>query len=204
VIERLIVGTGAASVAAAMAFRKRSVPFEVVDLGFDLESEREATIAKLRTTAPAHWSVSDRSYLYPPVVASAKGVEKRFPFGSDFPYREHALLTRSSTDCKVEVSHGYGGFGNVWGAAVLPYAASETADWPIVRADLEQSFHELGDYVPISGELSGLSECFPVYGAKLGTLQRTPQADFLMVQLEKRCAALARQGVAFERARAWL
>lgn len=199
--ERLIVGTGPAALAAAMAFRKRGVPFEVVDFGDDLEPEREQTIERLAQVKPDAWTEADRQFLFPPPVASSRGVEKRFAFGSDFPYAKAGPVEFSSDGCRVEVSHGRGGFGNVWGAAVLPFAASDTHDWPVSRHDLDQSFRELGGYVPISGEIDGLAERFPPHSDALGQLPHTPQSSFLLGQLRRRERSLAADGVSFGRAR---
>jgi len=199
--ERLIVGTGPAAVASAMALRKRSVPFEVLDVAYDLEPERLETIERLAKLDPDAWSPADRDFLFPPPVASASGVEKRLAFGSDFPYRMPGATKLSNELCKIEMSHGFGGFGNVWGAAVLPYAASDTTDWPVRRSDLEESFSEICRFVPISGEIDGLEERFPYYGCEIGQLPRTLQSNFLLGELRRKERSLAADGIVFGRAR---
>ena len=37
-VDHLIIGTGPSAVAAAMAFRRSGMTFEVVDVGFELEN----------------------------------------------------------------------------------------------------------------------------------------------------------------------
>lgn len=200
-IPRLIVGTGPAAAGAAMAFAKRGVPFEVVDVGLDLEPDRRRKIAELALSTPGSWSPEDRAFLFPPPVASASGVDKRLAFGSDFVYRNPGLLTVAAEDCKVDLSHGFGGFGNVWGAAVLPFSASDIESWPVDRPDLERSFGEVLEFVPISGEEDGLAAAFPTFRPGLTSLPRTPQSEYLLAELGRRESRLSRDGIGFGRAR---
>jgi hypothetical protein len=93
------------------------MPFEVIDVGYDLEEGKEASVRALAAADPSQWPPQEASALFPPPVTSSKGVEKRFSFGSNFPYRRPSFLSISNDGCTVDVSHGYGGFGNVWGAA---------------------------------------------------------------------------------------
>ena len=119
--DNVVIGSGPSALAAAMALRARGQSFAVVDAGFDLEPERQSLVGRLATADPSAWSEQDRRTLFPPPRASAKGVEKRYAFGSDFPYRMPSCLKLDAQDCVIDVSHGVGGFGNVWGAAVLPW-----------------------------------------------------------------------------------
>lgn len=162
-IDRLIVGTGPSAVAAAMAFRRIGVPFEVVDAGNDLEPDREALADRLSRQEPESWTPDDRRTLFPPPRTSANGVEKRLAFGSDFPYRAPAALDLRSENCVVDVSHGFGGFGNVWGAATLPFADNDLVRWPIRAADLLPSYRHVSRYMPMSGTVDDLEPVFPSF-----------------------------------------
>src|ERR1700690_4182132 len=87
-IPNLILGTGPTAIAAAYALRRHGVRFEVLDVAYDLEPERDAMVQELSAADPADWPQVQVETLFPPPVTSVKGgVEKRLSFGSNFPYR---------------------------------------------------------------------------------------------------------------------
>jgi ferredoxin len=202
VIDNLILGTGPASLAAAYAFRRHGVPFEVLDVAFDLEPERENMVQILAATDPRHWLPSHVDSLFPPPITSARGgVEKRLCFGSDFPYQSTNCISYTSTDCKVDVSHSLGGFGNVWGAAILPFPDHDMRDWPISSADLADSYKNLSEFVPMSAEVDGLNRTFPLPVKDPTALDRSEQTSALLTYLGKHRSTLQNDGVEFGRAR---
>ncbi len=200
-IPNLILGTGPTAIAAAYALRRLGVPFEVLDVAYDLEPEREAMVETLAATEPADWPRQHVETLFPPPVTSAQGVEKRFTFGSNFPYERPQCISCSTTQCKIDLSHGLGGFGNVWGAAMLPYTDHDMGDWPIFSADLADSYRNLSQFVPISADLDNLEESFPLYHDKTTALTKSEQTQALLNFLDSREPALRRKGIGFGRAR---
>ena len=200
-IPNLILGTGPTAIAAAFALRRLGVPFEVLDVAYDLEPEREAMVETLAATEPADWPQNYVETLFPPPVTSAQGVEKRFTFGSNFPYERPPCISCSTTQCKIDLSHGLGGFGNVWGAATLPYAAPDLRDWPISAADLADSYKNLSQFVPMSADSDRLEEIFPLYRDKVTSLTKSEQTETLLKFLNKRGSTLRGHGIGFGRAR---
>jgi choline dehydrogenase-like flavoprotein len=197
----LLIGTGPAATAAVMALRRLGVGVEVLDVGYDLEPERERAVAALAARDPERWQVEEAAPLFPAPAASAQGVRKRFAFGSDFPYRGHGRLALEATDCVVDVSHALGGFGNVWGAAMLPWMDEDLAGWPISHAALAPSFRRVLEYVPSSAEDDDLRRRFPHYAGNPGTLDRTGQGDGFLRALAARRSRLQTRGLTFGRAR---
>jgi hypothetical protein len=200
-IENLIIGTGPAAFAAAMALKENGQPFEVLDADGDLEPFRLEKIAKLRAMPPEDWAPEDVSTLFPSPKASSKGVEKRFAFGSDFVYRTPKSLSITTENCKVDISHGFGGFGNVWGAATLPFALSDLRDWPVEPQSLRRSYQNISRYVPVSGARDDLQELFPIESDSPGTLREGAQISRLHAFLESRKRSLNSRGLVFGRAR---
>jgi ferredoxin len=200
-IPHLILGTGPTAIAAAYALRRHGVPFEVVDVAYDLEPEREAMVETLSATAPVDWPGKHVEALFPPPVTSARGVEKRLSFGSRFPYERPQCISCATTDCTIDLSHGLGGFGNVWGAAMLPYTDHDLRDWPISTVDLADSYRNLAGFVPISADLDQLQESFPLYHDKVTALAQSEQTGNLLKFLTKRSPALRSKGINFGRAR---
>lgn len=199
--KNLIVGTGPSAIAAAMAFRRLGIAFEVLDVGFDLEPDRESSVQALAAVDPAKWPQDAVSQLFPPPVTSAAGVEKRFTFGSNFPYRRPDYLALTTEGCVVDVSHGHGGFGNVWGAATLPYSKHDLEGWPGNSGELAESYRNVSAFVPSSVENDGLAETFPIYSKFSPPLARSEQAESLLRALSSRHKELSSSGIQFGRAR---
>ncbi len=201
-IENLILGTGPSAIAAAFALRRLGVPFEILDVAFDLEPERETLVQKLAASDPGAWPQEFIPELFPPPVTSARGgVEKRLYFGSDFPYRRPEVLSCATTDCTVDLSHGLGGFGNVWGAATLPYADHDLKGWPISSADLADSYRNLAEFVPMSAERDRLRGFFPLYREHTSPLQQSEQTRALLNFLGTHDSTMQSAGISYGRSR---
>ncbi len=201
VIENLIIGTGPAGIATAMAFRRHGVPFEVLDVGYDLDTAIDKDVQELANLNPSDWEKKTANRLFPPPVSSTNGVERRLLFGSDFPYRVPHSLSVKRDHCTTEFSHGLGGFGNVWGAAMLPYSDHSIRDWPIPKNKLKESYANVLQYVPLSAEEDELIDTFPVYSRRFSTLKRSKQTEALLKALNSRKTHLYQTGVKFGRAR---
>jgi hypothetical protein len=195
IVDYLLVGTGPAAVAAAMALRRAGANFAIVNVGFDLEPERESLGEKLAQQEPAAWSAKDRDFLFPPPKTTSKGVEKRFSFGSNFPYRVSDALKIETENCIVDVSHGYGGFGNVWGAAMLPFTDNDTADWPFPAADLAVSYRNVLQFLRASSVSDDLEKFFPRFQEDGGGLVLSRQSQGLARALDKRKGFLQKNGI---------
>lgn len=201
VIDNLIIGSSFAAYSAARALSKEGASFEVLDVAYDLEPEIADDAADLAGSPPSEWSNGATDRLFPPPKASMHGVERRQAFGSDFLYRIPKPLSVRAEGCGTEVSHAFGGFGNVWGGAMLPYDAAEISDWPIDADDLAQSYRNVLEYAPFSAERDGLAERLPLHTDTPGQLKRSAQTDSLLNALARRRSALQRGGAVFGRAR---
>ena len=95
----------------------------------------------------------------------------------------------------------WGGFGNVWGAAMLPYTAHDLGKWPISAADMADSYRNVSRFVPMGAERDQLQGPFPLYHDKVTTLIESEQTQNLLKFLTRRDPQLRCQGVTFGRAR---
>jgi choline dehydrogenase-like flavoprotein len=200
-IENAVIGSGPAAFAVAMALKAHGARSTVIDVGYGLEPGKEEDVVRLGARSPEDWDEQTLGRLYPPPAASAKGVERRLLFGSDFPYRIPRFFSARMEDCDTELSHGLGGFGNVWGAAVMPYSASALRDWPIAKQELDRSYRNVLKYIPVSAEQDGLARMFPLAPEAAHGLERPRRIEALLDALERRRDRLARRGVEFGRAR---
>lgn len=200
-IKNLVVGSGPAGIAAVKGLLDIGQPVEVIDVAYDLESDIKRQVDDLSNLPVDEWSQADKDKLFPPPIASSSGVERRYHFGSDFPYRVPAQFRASSHQCKTEFSHGLGGLGNVWGAAVMPYSERQLRDWPIAYGELSNSYKNVLDYVPITGEKDGLEDCFPLFTDNFKTLKKNAPTDFLLTKLHGSERLLHKNGIQSGRAR---
>lgn len=201
VIDNLVVGTGHAGLAAAMALRGEGRPVEVLDFGHDLPAERLAKIDQLAGHSPDRWDPELARHLFPRQQASTDGVEARLAFGSDFVYRPSPFLELQARDCEVKTSHAFGGFGNVWGGAMLPYGPRSLASWPVPAGEMAEAYRRVLTYVPLAGEPDDLARDFPLFTDQPVPLPRSPWSETIVGALGRRRAALARDGVTAGRAR---
>lgn len=201
IIDNLIVGTGPAGLATAMALRRLGRSFEIVDVAYELEPTIAMQVEDLAREQVRDWSERSIRQLFPPSSASTQGVARRLCFGSDFPYRVPANFNVEMVDCASEFSHALGGLGNVWGAAVLPYTDDVLKDWPVDSRDLRPAYSRVLEYMPISGEKDDLDAEFPSCSRPLGALDRSPQIAHLFSAFGDRSDQLASKGIRFGRAR---
>jgi choline dehydrogenase-like flavoprotein len=198
ILDNLIIGTGAAGVAAGMALDRAGARFEMLDVGYDLDAKIRDDAEVLAALAPSAWQTSDIEKLFPPVQTVSDGVTQRPVLGSDHPYRIPSLLGIRLKNCATEFSHALGGFGNVWGGAMLPYSDHALRDWPV---SLSTAYKNILRYLPYAGESDGLEPVFPLFQDRPSSLERSRQTGPLLTALNRRKKALGSKGVLFGRAR---
>jgi hypothetical protein len=184
-----------------MALDRLGRRFEVIDVGYDLDPRVQSDIDALALSGKADWDPRTVARLFPPQATSAQGIERRLCFGSDHPYRVPPALGVSLERCATELSHAYGGFGSVWGGAMLPYSDHALRDWPIAPRELKASYENVLRYVPLSAEKDGLDGVFPLLAEDAGSLARTKQTAALLDALARGRENHRRRGISFGRAR---
>lgn len=201
IVDNLVIGTGPSGLAAAMALSRRGASLEVIDVGYELEQSSANLVAQLASVMPNEWTTATTETLFPPVHASIRGVERRLAFGSIFPYRVPSLLEVSARNCLIDMSHAFGGFANVWGAAMLPFDAISLKSWPIPLGVLEEAYKRVLQYVPLCGERDALVEKFPLYTEAATKLNYSQQSRSLLQALNGRRQSLNGQGIWYGRSR---
>ncbi|MGI5175833.1 GMC oxidoreductase [Dactylosporangium sp. CA-152071] len=197
-----VIGSGPAGTAAAVALTRQGLHVTVLDAGLTLEPARASTVARMAAERPAQWSPGDVSAVKANMGAGPGGVPLKVSFGSDFPYRDaDRHLPSRATGVGVVPSFGKGGFGNVWGAAVLPYLPAELESWPTGPGELGPCFEQVLSFVGLSGADDDLAEQFPTYAPRLESLPVSRQAEALLRDLRSHREALRSNGFLFGRAR---
>ncbi len=186
VFENIVVGSGPSAFAAAFALKNLGQPYLVLDVGNEPSRPLQDEISELSRIDPSEWPPSVRDELFPLPRTSAEGVDKRHAFGSGFVYDVPEGERIVCSNCIVDVSFARGGFGNVWGAAALPFSSTELADWPIDVGKMQDAYKRVLRYVPLCGGPDSLQRSFPLWAKKVGILPLSPIGKQLKTILSAR------------------
>jgi choline dehydrogenase-like flavoprotein len=206
VTTALIIGSGPAAAGAALALTRHSdVKVTVIDVGLQLEAERRSAVEMLSRLDPAGWDdqavrlISDH-----PVPTKVRGVPQKLTYGSDFPYRNVGQLDGVSSAANVNesvISAAYGGFSNVWGSQIMPFAASVFRTWPVSMADMEPHYRAILGQIPFAGEVDDLAGLFPILGQPAPLPQVSPRTTRVLAAYARHRRALNGLGVTLGKAR---
>jgi choline dehydrogenase-like flavoprotein len=195
-----VVGSGPAGVACAMALLDRGAEVTMLDAGVQLEASNREQVRRLAQIAPESWTVDDLRFLKQHVKAETSGIPLKRAYGSDFPYRNLTSTEYRFAGSDTMASFAFGGFSNVWGAAVLPYRESDLRQWPISLAELEPHYKAVTQFLPLARTSNGngadaLDAMFPLYSDKPGRLDSSKQAHSWLTELASSRATLAENGI---------
>ncbi len=130
-----VIGSGPASISAAMALVKRGLRVTILDGGRRLEPERQAVLDRLGGQKPEEWSAPDLDRLRGDDQSSRHGVD---PLEADVRIgisvrRRGRAAGRGPEHSPFHYSMARGGLSNVWGASILPARQRDMEGWPIMR-----------------------------------------------------------------------
>ncbi len=194
-----VIGSGPAGISAAVALVNAGQPVTIIDGGINLEPERRALIDTLQKSNRDSWSAESLSSFKDCFSPDPKGVQVKYVYGSDFPYRDvqsHIAVTANDVG-QVAPSLAIGGFSNVWGAAVLPFLGTDISDWPVTIDALKPHYEAVLRFMQIAGIQDELANLFPLYTDYIHELRRPPQALSIAARFEKNKESLRRSGFVF-------
>jgi len=202
----IIIGSGAAAAGAALALSRRNdLQISIVDIGLQLETERQQLVDTLASSSPNEWDVhaiegiSNRS-----VGSKNRGIPEKRVFGSDFPFRNVGQLTGISMAgeaTKSLVSSAYGGFSNVWGSQLMPFTASVFETWPVSASTMCGHYKEILRHIPFAGEEDDLAVNFPLMRKPVSLPQMSPRSVRVLDSYEKNRSKLNHHGITVGKAR---
>ena len=203
----LIVGSGAAAAGAALALSHReNVEITVIDIGLQLESDREQLVGALASAAPEEWDEQAIELISKqPVGSRASGLPEKRIFGSDYPFRNVGQLTGFTTAAKGPntslISPAYGGFSNVWGSQIMPFTAAAFESWPVNAATMRCHYEAILRQIPFAGEEDDLAGSFPLMRSPAPLPPMSPRSVRVLNAYEKHKSKLNNHGVTIGKAR---
>src|SRR5256714_12737660 len=159
----VVVGSGPAGVACAHALLQQGARVTMLDAGLDLESDRKANVAHLRSKSPQSWDATSLRFIREGVSVEAGGIPLKMAYGSSFPYREPAPMPMARDGAEGKPSFARGGLSNVWGASVMPFRTEDMAGWSFTAQVLKPHYLAGFYLIPYSPHRDGLADLFPLY-----------------------------------------
>jgi hypothetical protein len=158
----VVIGSGLAAVGAIRALLKKNVRPIVLDIGERLPADAVRLQVAMSRRSPEEWSKDEWAQLGTNDSAAMRGVPRKLVFGSDYFYSAEQVDAAQSefSPGTPPWSPARGGFSVGWGAAVLPPAPSDIADWPVGHDEMLAHIRHVIDGVPLSEPDDELSSVF--------------------------------------------
>ncbi len=197
-----VVGSGPAGVSAAYSLLRKGLAVTMLDVGFQLEQERQHLVDRLAAGTPESWDQQSLEELRGFTKASVGGLPQKLVHGSDFPYRAPTELVQfDQRGSDLLISHALGGLSTAWGANVFPFLAQDITDWPIGLAELEPYYRAVFGFVDLAAREDRLGQLFPVHADKRHPLRPSRQAEAVLANLEQHRGTVTRHGFEFGQSR---
>jgi choline dehydrogenase-like flavoprotein len=168
----IVVGSGPAGVACTQALLDAGRQVLMLDAGQVLESDTAAFVRELSALPVERWPADAIFRMRKNLEAKAHGLPIKLQFGSDFCYRPpRAEKPVVMNGIGLSPSYALGGLSNVWGAAMLPYLESDTADWPVRQSELAPHYRAAVKLTGLTGEADALADRFPLFAENVPALR---------------------------------
>ncbi|GAB4451848.1 MAG: hypothetical protein OHK0029_01750 [Armatimonadaceae bacterium] len=191
-----VVGSGPAGVSAAYALIQQGLRVTMLDIGVEIEPERQELVDRLYTQSPEQWQQSDIANLKGEVKAGLGGIPLKRLYGSDFPHRNSGQLGElDSTGVKNPVtSPARGGFSVIWGAQFMPNRPEDMREWCVSAHDLAPHYEAVLSFVPLAARSDQLTKVIPLPGKPLPVLNPSRQGAAFLNTLERNQEVLEANG----------
>lgn len=202
----LIIGSGAAAAATALALSPRKdFRVSIVDIGLQLETERQKLVNVLASSAPGEWDADTvESISKQPADSRRLAVPEKRIFGSDYPFRNVGQLgglTVVNGASKALISSAYGGFSNVWGSQVMPFTAPTFESWPVNAATMRCHYEAILRQIPFAGEEDDLAGSFPLMHPPVALPKMSTRSLRVLKAYEKNRSRINSRGITVGKAR---
>ena len=183
-MSTVVVGSGLAAVGAIKALLAAGVRPVVLDIGRQLPSPLRTLQVGVSVRSPREWTQAERAAIGSNDSASGRRTPRKLVLGSDYFYSTEQVGQTPENEYSPGSppwSPARGGFSVGWGAAVLPPAPGDVAEWPIAHDDILRNMLSVLDDIAVS-------EADDELGAVFGRL--SPQQGSRVLGLSKGQAML--------------
>jgi ferredoxin len=185
-VKVVVVGSGLSAVGALKAIVKTGIKPTVIDVGRQLDPERQMIKSRMSMIQPMNWSDDDVKSLASNFTANSNSaIPKKLVLGSDYFYSsDNSESVKSGTFSRSSPSYSlaFGGFSAGWGAAFLPPAESDIKDWPVSQSEIINHMRECVQSISISEPVDELSKFFPALKQDSGESLRLTKGQRKLLQ----------------------
>jgi ferredoxin len=202
----LIIGSGAAAAGAALALSHReNLEITVIDIGLQLEGDREKLIEALASSSPDEWDEQTIELVSKqPVASRNSGIPEKRIFGSDYPFRNVGQLgglTTANGATASLISSAYGGFSTVWGSQIMPFTTAAFESWPVNATTMRCHYEAILHQIPFAGEEDDLAARFPLMRPPVPLPSMSPRSLNVLNAYERHRSRLNDRGITIGKAR---
>ncbi len=192
----VVIGSGPAGIACARRLADDGAEVTILDVGREPDPEKAARYAPLSAEPPSEWDPGLVEELRAEFAVSRDELPLKPVLGSLHPYApEDPSAPAPGDGVGITPSHGRGGLSAVWGAALLPYRATDLAGWPIDLDALAPFYASVAELMPIAARRDGLEGEFPLYvPGSPSDVEPTPQIRAFLERPRERRRAAGRPG----------
>ena len=202
----LIIGSGAAAAGVALGLSHReNLKITVIDIGLQLENDREQLIEALASSSPEEWNKQIIELTSKqPVAARNSGIPEKRVFGSDYPFRNvgqlDGLTTANGATASL-ISSAYGGFSNVWGSQIMPFTSAAFESWPVSADTMRCHYEAILQQIPFAGEEDDLAARFPLMRPPAPLPSMSPRSLGVLNAYARHKSRLNERGITLGKAR---
>jgi len=162
-VRVVVVGSGLAAAGAIRGLLSRKIRPVVLDIGATLPDGLDTLRQTMSEYEPNQWNIEQRESVSRNDSTQGRVVPRKLVMGSDYFYSSDSAVLSDDSEFVVGPppwSPARGGFSVGWGAAALPPAASDLADWPIGHNELLENARIALEGIPVSEPKDQLTQIF--------------------------------------------
>jgi ferredoxin len=203
----IIIGSGSAAAGAALALSRRdNLEITVIDIGLQLENDRQKLVDSLASSSLEEWDPETIEHIskQPEASANPGGIPEKRVFGSDYPFRNVGQLGGLSAvngAATPLISSAYGGFSNVWGSQVMPFTDPSFQSWPVSAAAMRRHYETILGHIPFAGEEDDLAARFPLMRPAAPLPSMSPRSQRVLNAYQQHRSSLNDRGITMGKAR---
>ena len=197
-VDAIIVGSGPAGTASALALRGARVV--VLDVGYTAPGTPaiEGNIYAVRRQREDLFGelIGERFEGLRNMSGRKISLKLKSPYTSYVIRNWEQLFPLSSKNFEAVVSFAQGGLANAWGAGVYRYSERELSEFPFASSDLAPFYDELTEHIGVSGVNDDLAAYFGLDSGLLPPLRISALAREILAAYERHKSHFHARGIA--------
>lgn len=201
--DNIILGSGPASVSAAMALLAQGKRVTMIDPGLTLEQRFKNNVEALSQKKESEWTPDELRSMRGGAEPTVGGLPEKFSCGSNYPFRWiDPTCELHQEGVETLTSFAQGGLSNVWGSNAFVLPEREFTSWPFTRASMLPYYEKVAGFMPLSASHDSLEEIIPLgHKPSATSLKLSLQAQRLVKRLHAHKETLAVKGFSFGQSR---